>query len=118
MANAKISALAEILLGAVNANDTIFELSDLAEALPADQSKKVTAGRLRDWLSTAFAALGISGNFAVNVNKFTVAAASGNTAVAGTLNVAGATTGNGGLQTFGANDSAGAGFRAVRVPNV
>jgi hypothetical protein len=33
-----------------------------------------------------------TGNFAVNTDKFTVAAASGNTAVAGTLNVTGAAT--------------------------
>lgn len=36
--------------------------------------------------------LGVTGNFAVNTNKFTVAASSGNTAVAGTLDVTGATT--------------------------
>ena len=30
----------------------------------------------------------------------------------------GALTTDGGLQTFGANDSAGAGYRLVRVPNV
>jgi len=34
----------------------------------------------------------VGGNFAVAVNKFTVAAATGNTAVAGTFNVTGATT--------------------------
>jgi hypothetical protein len=36
--------------------------------------------------------LGVTGDFAVNTNKFTVAAASGNTVVAGTLGVTGATT--------------------------
>lgn len=36
--------------------------------------------------------LGVSGNVAVATNKFTVTAASGNTLVAGTLNVTGATT--------------------------
>lgn len=36
--------------------------------------------------------LGATGDFAVNTNKFTVTAASGNTAVAGTLGVTGATT--------------------------
>ncbi len=37
---------------------------------------------------------------------------------AGTLTVTGSITSNGGLQTFGANDSGGAGYRLVRVPNV
>ena len=36
--------------------------------------------------------LGVTGDFAVNTNKFTVAAATGNTSIAGTLGVAGATT--------------------------
>lgn len=34
------------------------------------------------------------------------------------LLVDGTITGNGGLQTFGANDSAGTGYRTVRVPNI
>ncbi|MEC7914632.1 MAG: hypothetical protein VX918_10235, partial [Chloroflexota bacterium] len=37
-------------------------------------------------------AVGIDGNFDVNTNKFTVASATGNTVVAGTLDVTGATT--------------------------
>ena len=41
--------------------------------------------------ATVGGTLGVTGNFAVNTNKFTVAATSGNTVVAGTLN-AGATT--------------------------
>jgi len=36
----------------------------------------------------------------------------------GAVNIIGALTTNGGLQTFGANDSGGAGFRMVVVPNV
>ena len=36
--------------------------------------------------------LDVAGNVAVNTNKFTVAAATGNTGVAGTLGVTGATT--------------------------
>lgn len=39
-------------------------------------------------------------------------------AVTGTLSTTGALTTNGGLQTFGANDSAGAGYRLVKVPNI
>ena len=43
--------------------------------------------------------LGVAGNFAVNTNKLTVAASSGNTLIAGTLGVTGATT----LATVGAS---------------
>ncbi|MBI1272910.1 MAG: hypothetical protein GC131_02350 [Alphaproteobacteria bacterium] len=42
---------------------------------------------------TGIGTLAASGNFAINTNKFTVAAASGNTVVAGTLGVTGAVTG-------------------------
>lgn len=42
-------------------------------------------------------ALGVDGDFDVNTDKFTVASATGNTAVAGTLGVTGATTATGGL---------------------
>jgi hypothetical protein len=42
-------------------------------------------------------ALGVDGNFDVNTDKFTVASATGNTAVAGTLGVTGVTTATGGL---------------------
>jgi hypothetical protein len=42
--------------------------------------------------STLTGATGVTGNFAVNTNKFTVAAASGNTVIAGTLGVTGAAT--------------------------
>ena len=41
--------------------------------------------------------LDVAGNFAVNTDKFTVAAASGNTVVAGTLGVTGAITATGGV---------------------
>jgi len=46
-----------------------------------------------------------TGNFSVNTNKFTVAAASGNTAVAGTLGVTGASTLTGGA-TIGSGGTA------------
>lgn len=42
--------------------------------------------------ATFASTLGVTGNFAVNTNKFTVAAASGNTAVAGMLGVTGPAT--------------------------
>jgi hypothetical protein len=62
----------------------------------------ITATNLGGTLSTAaqpnvtsvgtLATLAVSGDFAINTNKFTVTAASGNTAVAGTLAVTGAAT--------------------------
>jgi hypothetical protein len=47
--------------------------------------------------AATLASAGVTGNFAVNTNKFTVAAASGNTLVAGTLAVTGTTTSTGEL---------------------
>lgn len=43
-------------------------------------------------VNTSTGAVGVAGDFAVNTDKFTVAAASGNTAIAGTLGVTGAIT--------------------------
>lgn len=48
--------------------------------------------------TTLSSTLGVAGDFAVNTNKFTVAATSGNTTIAGTLGVSGNTTVGG---TFG-----------------
>ena len=41
---------------------------------------------------TLASSLGVTGDVAVNTNKFTVSALNGNTAIAGTLGVTGATT--------------------------
>lgn len=48
----------------------------------------------KTWLSAAAfsSTVGVTGDFSVNTNKFTVAASSGNTAIAGTLGVTGAAT--------------------------
>lgn len=51
--------------------------------------------------STIAGTLGVSSNFAVNTDKFTVAGASGNTVVAGTLGVTGAATITGALSAAG-----------------
>jgi hypothetical protein len=66
----------------------------------------VTGATSLSSLSTSGAAtvgttLGVTGNFEVGAAKFTVAAASGNTAVAGTLDVAGNTTLSGDLAVNG-----------------
>ena len=66
---------------AVNQNFT-----DLINAM-TDSSKSFAIDVL-----TVGGTLGVIGNFAVNTNKFTVAASSGNTIVAGTLGVTGAST--------------------------
>jgi cytoskeletal protein CcmA (bactofilin family) len=50
---------------------------------------------------TVGAALSATGDFAINTNKFTVAAATGNAAVAGTLGVTGLATLNGGITSSG-----------------
>jgi len=52
-----------------------------------------TAGATLTGAYTVSSTLGVTGDFAVATNKFTVASASGNTAVAGTLNVTGVITG-------------------------
>ncbi len=54
-------------------------------------------------------ALGVSGDLAVNANKFNVAAASGNTAIAGALSVAGASTFVGSASIGGSLTVAGSG---------
>lgn len=57
-------------------------------------------------------------NLGIPTNRWaSLAVGTGNSSFAGAVST-GALTTNGGLQTFGANDSAGAGFRTVRAPNV
>ena len=58
-----------------------------------------------DGAVTAASTLGVTGNFAVATNKFTVTAASGNTAVAGTLSSQEFTQGGGILATTTANSA-------------
>jgi hypothetical protein len=56
--------------------------------------------------------LAAAGNFAINTDKFTVTAASGNTAIAGTLAVTGATTVGGSAVWHAGNDGSGSGLDA------
>ena len=65
----------------------------------------LTSGTGLTYNGSAFTVTGtedVSGNFAINTNKFNVTAASGNTTIAGTLGVTGVTTATGGL-TLGAS---------------
>ena len=60
-----------------------------------------------DGAATLGSTLGVTGNVAVNTDKFTITAASGNTAIAGTLNVTGVITGPGsGLTDLNAGELA------------
>jgi len=58
-------------------------------------------------------ALGVDGDFDVNTDKFTVASATGNTLVAGTLGVTGITTATGGLNVDTINEITAAGGVAI-----
>lgn len=64
--------------------------------------------------------LAVTGNVAVNTDKFTVAAASGNTLVAGTLAVTGASTLTGALGVTAAITPTGGivGTSPIRIPNI
>jgi len=61
-------------------------------------------------VNASFGTLAASGNVAINTNKFNITASSGNTTVAGTLGVTGATTGT-------ANITGGNGAQAVEIGN-
>jgi hypothetical protein len=61
---------------------------------------------------------GVTGDFAVNTNKFTVAASSGNTAVAGTMGVTGAQTVGGALTVTGTITGPGSGITALNADNI
>lgn len=54
----------------------------------------------------------------VNIDAGDLNVTTGGATIGGVLDVTGTITSDGGLQTFGANDSGGAGFRQVLVPNV
>ena len=68
------------------ATGTSLSLTGNLSAAAGTFSSTLTAG------ASTLASAAITGDLAVNTNKFTVAGASGNTAIAGTLGVTGATT--------------------------
>ena len=84
--------------------------SGLYRAGTADIRLSVTGADVAQFLATGVAVTGTlsaSGNFAINTDKFTVAASSGNTAVAGTLAVTGAATLSSTLAVTGASTFSG-----------
>jgi hypothetical protein len=78
----------------IDTNDNALSImTDYSEAVAADKWTLVSDEVIAVLLAAnrVFAGtLGVTGDFAVNTDKMTVAAATGNTAVAGTLDVAGA----------------------------
>lgn len=74
----------------ITGHTTISGLFDTNRARVMQQLEVANGATVQGGLSS-------TGNFAVNTNKFNVTAATGNTTVAGTLNVAGRTALNGGL---------------------
>lgn len=74
--------------------------SGLYRAGAGDLRLSVTGAQVIQFLSTGVSVAGTlssTGNFAVNTDRFTVAASSGNTAIAGTLGVTGAIAATGGV---------------------
>lgn len=78
-----------VSVGASNIRDLTAALIERLNSFFVDSNAQPLVGKA----GASFAgALAITGDVAVNTNKFTVTAASGNTVVAGTLGVTGATT--------------------------
>jgi hypothetical protein len=74
------------------ATGTSLSLTGNLSAAAGTFSLTLSAGASTLGATTVGGTLGVSGDVAVNTNKFTVAASSGNTVIAGTLGVTGATT--------------------------
>ncbi|MEY4441028.1 MAG: Myxococcus phage Mx8 [Pseudomonadota bacterium] len=76
----------------------------LYRAGSGDMRLAITGSQVMQFLSTGVGVTGTlaaSGDFAINTNKFTVAASSGNTVVAGTLGVTGTSTFTGAITATG-----------------
>jgi hypothetical protein len=87
------------------ATGTSLSLTGNLSAAAGTFSSTLSAGASTLGATTVGGILGVSGDVAVNTNKFTVAATTGNTLIAGTLGVTGATTlsgtsAHGGASTF------------------
>jgi hypothetical protein len=87
------------------ATGTSLSLTGNLSAAAGTFSSTLSAGASTLGATTVGGTLGVSGDVAVNTNKFTVAATTGNTLIAGTLGVTGATTlsgtsAHGGASTF------------------
>ncbi len=71
--------------------EPVLQFTDNGVLVPSGKTLTVQGTQINS------GSLDVTGNFAVNTDKFTVAAASGNTVVAGTLGVTGAITATGGV---------------------
>lgn len=91
---------------AITGNSTVTGTLGVSSDFAVNTNKFTVAGASGNTVIAG--TLGVTGDVAVNTNKFTVAASSGNTVVAGTLAVTGATTQTGALT---ANNSAGVAAR-------
>jgi len=105
------------ICGTLNVHDavTLSSTLDVANAVGVTGTLAVTGattltGALGATTINASAAVGVDGDFDVATDKFTVASATGNTAVAGTLNVTGAVqigSGANGTLTIGSGSNGG-----------
>lgn len=93
-ANGVLISIYDIVQQGINDGDIDITGPDLGASVTVDGTQTITGSKT---FSSAVVAnggvsAGSSGNITINTNKFTVAASSGNTVVAGTLAVAGAAT--------------------------
>ena len=82
--------------------DGYFDGTLNTDVLSVDETTKLTGAVTASSTLDVTGATGIDGDFDINTNKFTVASASGNTAIAGTLAVTGASTLTGDVTASGA----------------
>jgi cytoskeletal protein CcmA (bactofilin family) len=76
----------------VQFKDGFFDGTLNTDVLTVDETATFTGAVTANSTLSVAGATGIDGNFDINTDKFTVASASGNTAIAGTLDVTGAST--------------------------
>lgn len=86
----------------VQFKDGFFDGTLNTDVLSVDETSTFTGAVTASSTLDVTGATGIDGDFDINTDKFTVASASGNTAIAGTLAVTGASTLTGDVTAYGA----------------